>query len=74
MLRGTDPKKTVIAADGIGRRTMIEVGGSKDPALDKAHTVTEDTPAGAITLTVDTSGIHRYASMDDPCAKWPGAR
>jgi hypothetical protein len=54
VLRGTDPLKTVIVAEGIDRRSLIEVGASKDSALDKTHNFTEDAPAGAITLTVDT--------------------
>ena len=53
VLRGADPQKTAIIAEGIDRRSLIEVGALKDPVLDKAHTVTEEAPAGALGLTVD---------------------
>lgn len=53
VLRGADPQKTAIIAEGIDRRSLIEVGALKDPVLDKAHIVTEDAPAGALGLTVD---------------------
>jgi hypothetical protein len=54
VLRGTDSQKTVIVAEGIDRRTLIEVGASRDSVLDKPRNVTEDAPAGALTLTIDT--------------------
>jgi hypothetical protein len=53
VLRGADPQKTAIIAEGIDRRSLIQVGASKDPVLDKAHIVTEDAPAGVLGLTVD---------------------
>jgi hypothetical protein len=53
VLRGADPQKTAIIAEGIDRRSLIQVGASKDPVLDKAHIVTEDAPADVLGLTVD---------------------
>jgi hypothetical protein len=53
VLRGSDPQNTAIIAEGIDRRSLIEVGTSKDPVLDKAHIVTENAPAGVLALTVD---------------------
>jgi Family of unknown function (DUF6298)/Putative collagen-binding domain of a collagenase len=54
VLRGIDPQKTVIVAEGVDRRSLIEVGAQKDPALEKARIVTEDAPVGAQTLTLDS--------------------
>jgi hypothetical protein len=47
---GASAKGTVIVAEGISRRTLIEVGAEKDPALDAAVTVVEDVPAGGQSL------------------------
>jgi Family of unknown function (DUF6298)/Putative collagen-binding domain of a collagenase len=54
VLQGVDPQKTVIIAEGVGRRALVEVGALKDPVLDKARIVMEDAPAGTRTLTLDT--------------------
>ncbi|HEX3967373.1 MAG TPA: hypothetical protein VHW70_05360, partial [Edaphobacter sp.] len=69
VLRGTDPQKTVIVAEGIDRRSLIEVGASKDPALDKARNVTEDAPAGAMTLTLDN--VEGLATGDHAVVRRP---
>jgi Family of unknown function (DUF6298)/Putative collagen-binding domain of a collagenase len=63
VLRGADSQKTIVVAEGISRRTLIEVGGSNDPALEQPRTVIEDAAAGSVTLTVDnveglTTGDH----------------
>jgi len=43
---GADSSGTAIVAEGIGRRTLIEIGAEKDPALDAAIAVEGDVPAG----------------------------
>jgi hypothetical protein len=50
---------TVISADGTGRRTLIQAGGSADPEVGHAVEVTDETvPAGSRLLTVaSTAGI-----------------
>jgi hypothetical protein len=63
VLRGTDPQKTVIIAEGLSRRSLIEVGAIKDASLDTARMVTEDARAGSQSLTLDnveglTTGDH----------------
>jgi hypothetical protein len=55
VLRGADREKTVIVAEGLGRRSLIEVGGTADPELDKAVDVTEDAPAGSRGLNLATT-------------------
>jgi hypothetical protein len=69
VLRGADPQKTVIVAEGTDRRTLIEVGASKEAVLDKARNVTDDVLAGAITLTVDT--IEGLAAGDHVVVRRP---
>jgi Family of unknown function (DUF6298)/Putative collagen-binding domain of a collagenase len=49
VLRGAGPA-TVLVADGISRRSLIEVGAEKDAALDSPIAVEEDVPAGGQTL------------------------
>jgi hypothetical protein len=43
---------TVIVAEGISRRTLIEVGGKTDPQLAKAVSVTADAAAGSTVFTL----------------------
>lgn len=47
---GTGPNGTVIVAEGIGRRTLIEVGAEKDAVLSEAIAVKGDVPAGGQSL------------------------
>ena len=47
---GTGVNGTTVVADGIDRRSLIEVGAEKDAALDTAIAVQEDVPAGGQTL------------------------
>ena len=47
---GAGANGTVIVAEGLGRRTLIEVGAEKDVPLDPAITVQDDVPAGGQTL------------------------
>jgi hypothetical protein len=47
---GATANGTVILAEGVGRRTLIEVGAEKDAALDEAIAVEDDVPAGSQSL------------------------
>ncbi len=49
---GAGPSGTTIVAEGIGRRTLMEVGVTTDPGLEKIIAVTVDAPAGSMTLTL----------------------
>jgi hypothetical protein len=54
VLRGADVAHTVLVAEGIGRRALIEAGSTKDPELSSPHTIQEDVPAGGRSLIVDS--------------------
>lgn len=57
-LRGSGAGSTTIVAEGDGRRTLIEVGGTGDPELAAAITVSGDAPPGARRLRlVSTEGL-----------------
>jgi hypothetical protein len=47
---GVGANGTVIVAEGIGRRTLIEAGAEKDESLDTAVAVKADVPAGGQSL------------------------
>jgi hypothetical protein len=49
---GADADGTAIVAEGLGRRTLIEVGAKTDPELGAPVPVAADAPAGAMTLTL----------------------
>lgn len=53
---GTGSNGTVIVAEGVDRRTLIEVGAEKDMPLDSAIAVKDDVPVGGQSL--------RLASVD----------
>ena len=52
VLRGTDRAKTVLVAEGVGRRSLIEVGGLADPIPGQAIELSVDAPAGSTSLTL----------------------
>jgi Family of unknown function (DUF6298)/Putative collagen-binding domain of a collagenase len=55
---GRGANGTVIVAEGIGRRTLIEVGAEKIVALDSATEVQDDVPAGGKVLRLaSTEGV-----------------
>ncbi len=55
VLRGTGD--AVIVAAGLGRRTLIEAGGTSEPATDTAVPIADDfVPAGARALTLESIG------------------
>ena len=57
-LRGSGAGSTTIVAEGDGRRTLIEIGGTADPELAAAITVSGDAPPGARRLRlVSTEGL-----------------
>jgi hypothetical protein len=53
---GADANGTVVVAEGIGRRTLIEVGAETIAALDSAIAVQDDVPAGGKTLHLASTG------------------
>src|SRR6266702_4829452 len=56
---GAGANGTVIVAEGIRRRTLIEVGEERDAALDSAIAVQDDVPAGGQNLHLaSTAGLH----------------
>jgi hypothetical protein len=55
---GAGVNGTVVVAEGIGRRTLIEVGAEKIAALDSAIAVQDDAPAGGKILHLaSTEGL-----------------
>ena len=55
---GTGANGTVVVAEGIGRRTLIEVGVEKIAVLDSAIGVQDDVPAvGKILHLASTEGL-----------------
>jgi hypothetical protein len=58
VLRGSGAGYTTIAAEGDGRRTLIEIGGTADPELGPTISVSTDAPAGARKLKLaSTEGL-----------------
>ena len=56
---GAGANGTVIVAEGIRRRTLIEVGAEKDAVLDTDIAVQDDVPAGGQSLHLaSTAGLH----------------
>jgi hypothetical protein len=53
---GSGANGTIVVAEGIGRRTLIEVGAEKIAALDSAIAVQEDVPAGGRILPLASTG------------------
>jgi Family of unknown function (DUF6298) len=74
---GSGANGTVVVAEGIGRRTLIEVGAEKIPALDPAIAVQDDVPAGGKTLHVaSTEGLvvgDRVVVRRPSTTEWIGA-
>jgi hypothetical protein len=74
---GSGANGTVVVAEGIGRRTLIEVGAEKISALDSAIAVQDDVPAGGKTLHVaSTEGLavgDRVVVRRPSTAEWIGA-
>ena len=54
VLRGEDAARTMLVAQGTGRRALIEAGATADPGLSASFTVDQDAPAGAQTLTLNS--------------------
>ena len=77
VLRGADRERTVIVAEGLGRRSLIEVGATADPELDKAIDVTKDAPAGSLRLelaTTDALAVGDRVVVHRPSTReWIGA-
>ena len=77
VLRGAGANSTVVVAEGIGRRTLIEVGAKKNPALDPAIAVQDDVPVGGRTLHLaSTEGLvvgDRVVVRRPSTAEWIGA-
>jgi hypothetical protein len=55
VLRGVDREKTVIIAEGLGRRSLIGVGNEVDPTVGHAIDITSDTPAGSVSVILSTT-------------------
>jgi hypothetical protein len=74
---GAGANGTVVVAEDIGRRTLIEVGAEKISALDSAIAVEDDVPAGGKTLHVaSTEGLavgDRVVVRRPSTAEWIGA-
>jgi hypothetical protein len=74
---GSGANGTVVVAEGMGRRTLIEVGAEKISALDSAIAVQDDVPAGGRTLHVaSTEGLavgDRVVVRRPSTAEWIGA-
>lgn len=56
VLRGMQKEEggTIIEADGLSRRALVQVGDTRDPSLDRSIEVTKDAPAGARTLQLES--------------------
>jgi len=73
VVRGSGTDRTTIIGEGVGRRTLIEVGAEHDPSIDAAIAVKDDAPAGSRTLQLaSVEGLHigdrivvRRPSTDD---------
>lgn len=58
VLRGSGVGRTAIVAEGVGRRALIEVGGTTDPVIGEKLQVTQDAHAGSRELTLEsTTGL-----------------
>ena len=58
VLRGAEREKTVLVAEGLGRRSLIEVGDSEEPATAEAVEIAADAPAGSRALVLgSTEGL-----------------
>jgi hypothetical protein len=55
VLRGASRDKTVLVAEGLGRRSLLVVGASENPDLAESHTVMTDAAAGSRTLVLDST-------------------
>ncbi|ADW70523.1 DUF6298 domain-containing protein [Granulicella tundricola] len=55
VLRGSGPTNTTLIAEGLSRRSLIEAGALTDPTLATPIEVTEDAPAGSLTLTLTST-------------------
>ncbi|MDR3724766.1 MAG: DUF6298 domain-containing protein [Terracidiphilus sp.] len=56
---GAGVNGTTIVADGIDRRTLVEIGASTDPQLDQSIAVAADAPVGSLTLALaSVAGLH----------------
>ncbi len=54
ILRGSSPQNTILIAEGIDRRPLIEIGATANPPLDPPHSVQDDAPAGSQSLTLNS--------------------
>ena len=56
---GAGANGTTIIAEGIDRRTLIEIGAASDPQLAQPIAVAADAPAGTLTLALaSVAGLH----------------
>ena len=70
---GAGANGTVVVAEGIGRRTLIEVGAEKIAALDPAIEVQDDVPAGGTSLHLaSTEGLAGGRSCCGSAAQYAG--
>jgi hypothetical protein len=63
VLRGADAAHTILVAESIGRRALIEAGSTKDPELSSPYAIQEYVPAGGRSLILNsveglTTGDH----------------
>ena len=64
VLRGAGPDKTVVIADGVARRALIEVGATSAARTAEPIAVTKDVPAGARELHLsDVRGMKPGAEI-----------
>ena len=77
VLRGVSREGTVLVAEGVGRRSLLEVGGKADPALGAAREVSADAAAGSRALvlaSVDGLAVGDAVVVRRPSTKeWIGA-
>jgi hypothetical protein len=77
VLRGEDRGKTILIAEGLSRRSLIEVGSNSDPALTQSTDVTADAAAGSRSLTLastDSFSVgHRVVVRRPSTREWIAA-
>ena len=77
VLRGSGEGQTTIVAEGIGRRTLIQVGAVAEPEVSEGTPVSADVPAGARILKIASAvGFHpgdRVVVRRPSTKEWIGA-
>ncbi|HKO20017.1 MAG TPA: DUF6298 domain-containing protein [Acidobacteriaceae bacterium] len=72
VLRGSGVGQTTIVAEGIGRRTLIQIGAAADPELGQSVAVSGDVPTGARVLKVALSAA--FHSGDHVVVRRPSTK